>query len=304
MVQASSANNPVLPEGCLPIFAQSWFPSFRADRITALLEEKKKITVNDVRAMQTDSLHESARFLVDRIKKYRFESPAAAFVHDRLTKWDFKANSGIAPFLFYRFRHHLTRHIFEDHIQDERHRHLIFTSWTYKIMDYPRGNIDEAEFATWVDDLNTPAKEDFKEMVRRSLVDTHKDYSERAKTGSPEWQKLLTLTYRHPLGTVPLLKPFLNRGPYAVQGGKDCIMINSFGEDGRFDVNHLSTFRMIIDFSDFSNSLLINSSGQSGHFMSPYYDDQIELYVNREYRKMEDFSTEGKSLLLVPDTGK
>jgi penicillin amidase len=171
-------------------------------------------------------------------------------------------------------------------------------------MDYPRGHIDEAEFAYWVDDLTTAEKEDFKEMVRRGLIDTHKEYSERAKKESPEWQKLLTLTYRHPMGSFPILKSFLDRGPYTVQGGKDCIMINSFREDGRFAVDHLSTFRMIIDFSDFSNSLLVNSSGQSGHFLSPYYDDQIELYVNRKYRKMEDFPSKGKALLLLPKTEK
>jgi penicillin amidase len=58
---------------------------------------------------------------------------------------------------------------------------------------------------------------------------------------------------------------------------------------------------MILDFSDFSNSLFINSSGQSGHFMSPYYDDQIELFVNLKYRRMEDFKSNLKILKLIPD---
>lgn len=296
----ATANNPVLPEGSLPVFAKSWFPSFRADRIVELIEKKSKITIPDVKTMQTDSLLKSGQFIISKIKDFEFAAEEAKFVHDHLIKWDFKADTGIAPFLFYRFRYYLAQHIFKDNIKDEKYRGLVSVTWTHKIMDYPRGNVEEEEFSSWVDDVTTAEKEDFKEIVRRSLVDTYREYRERSKKENLAWQKLHTLSYNHPLGSVFLLKILFNRGPYPMPGGKECILTASFRERGDFKTSHLSTFRMIIDFSDFSNSLLINSSGQSGHFMSPYYDDQIETYVSLKYRKMEDFSAGSKTLILVP----
>lgn len=107
------------------------------------------------------------------------------------------------------------------------------------------------------------------------------------------------MTYAHPLGSVSLLG-FLNRGPYYLPGGKGTVLAAGFPSIESFDINLSSTFRMIIDFFDFSNSLMVNSSGQSGHFMSPYYDDQIPLYVNLQYRKMEDFDQDLKELVLFP----
>lgn len=296
----ATANNPVLPEGSLPLFARTWSPSFRADRIAELIEAKTKIYLSDVKAMQTDSLLKSAQFLIGKMKDFEFDSKEARFVHDSLVGWDFKSDTGIAPFLFYRFRHYLARNIFKDNIKEEKYLGLVSVTWTHKIMDYPRGNMDNEDFSFWVDDVTTAEKEDFKEIVRRSLVDTYKEYIERSKKENLEWQKLHTLTYRHPLGTVVLLRAFLNKGPYSMPGGKGCILTASFREGGDFSVSHLAAFRMIINFSDFSNSLLVNSSGQSGHFMSPYYDDQIDLYVRLKYRKMEDFPSRSKILRLIP----
>jgi len=296
----ATANNPVLPAGCLPLFARSWYPSFRADRIIELIESKDKIALADIEIMQTDSLLKSAQFLVSRIRDFKFKSREAAFVHDQLGKWDFKSDSGIAPFLFYRFKYHLASNVFKDDIESPYNRDLISTSWTYRVMDYPRGNMDEEDFASWVDDRTTTEKEDFREIVRRSLVDTYKEYAERSKKEDLKWRKLHTLTYSHPLGSVPVLKGFMNRGPYPMPGGWECILTASFRGNGDFRVSHNSAFRMVIDFSDFANSRLVNSSGQSGHFMSPHYDDQVGLYVNLKYRKMEHFPGDSKTLLLIP----
>jgi penicillin amidase len=296
----ATANNPVTPEGCLPLFARSWFPSFRADRIVELIEANDKITTADMEAMQTDALLKSAQFLVSRIRNFTFASPEAAFVYDQLRKWDFRTNTGIAPFLFYRFRYYLALNIFKDDMESPRNRNLISTSWLYRVMDYHRGNSGETDFASWVDDRTTAEKEDFREIVRRSLVDTYREYTERSKKGELHWRKLHTLTYSHPLGAVPVLKGVLNRGPYFMPGGSECILTAAFPGNGDFRISHLATFRMIIDFSDFGNSLLVNSSGQSGHFLSPHYDDQIGLYVNLKYRKMEYFPAGNERLLLIP----
>jgi penicillin amidase len=45
---------------------------------------------------------------------------------------------------------------------------------------------------------------------------------------------------------------------------------------------HVS-MRMIVDFSDFSNSLAIHSTGQSGHPYHPHYDDMIQMWIEGQY---------------------
>jgi penicillin amidase len=43
---------------------------------------------------------------------------------------------------------------------------------------------------------------------------------------------------------------------------------------------------MIVDLSDFSNSVAIHTTGQSGHPYSKHYDDMIELWRNIKYYPM------------------
>ena len=50
--------------------------------------------------------------------------------------------------------------------------------------------------------------------------------------------------------------------------------------------------RMIVDFSDVENSMSILPTGQSGNPFSTYYQDQAELYVKGEFRKMMMNKTE------------
>lgn len=297
-----TANNPVLPDAGIPVFAETWFPSFRADRIAALIDAKEKLSLEDNLDIQTDTYLKSAEFLIRKLEGFAFDSgdsAGAAFVLTHLRKWDLKAGKGIAPFLFYRFRFYLTRNMFADNMgTKEEDKSLISSDWLYKIMNYPLENSDPEELSYWSDNIDTPEKEDFKSMVEKSLEETYEEYMEKSKTVDPEWMDIHTLKYGHPLGIIPVLGRLLNKGPFPMEGGRECILTASFRRNGDFNITHLSTFRMVMDFSDFSNSLFINSSGQSGHFMSKNYDDQIKLYVKLKYRKMEEISSKPRVLRL------
>lgn len=298
-----TANNPVVPENRLPLFAENWYPSFRADRIDSLLSRKVKFSLQDIQSIQTDSFLIGAQFLINRIKKLDFTSDKARFVMEKLRGWNLKAETGIAPYLFYTFESFLNRNVFGDHIKDKELRErLISYTWIYRILDYPRGQVQPEELSFWMDDIHTPDREDFRDMVARSLDETYDQYQAESQQRNLSWEKLHTLYYQHPLGSIAVLKWLLNRGPYYMPGGRNCILTASFRQSRGFAASHLSTYRMIMDFSDFSNSLLINSSGQSGHFLSPNYDDQIDLFINLKYRKMEWFEGKLKTLRLLPRT--
>ena len=49
---------------------------------------------------------------------------------------------------------------------------------------------------------------------------------------------------------------------------------------------HAATYRGVYDFADPDSSVFIISTGQSGHFLSRYYDDLGDLWRRGEYIPM------------------
>ena len=295
-----TANNAVLPDTRLPIFSAETFPAFRADRIEQLIRSKPKLSIQDNMDIQTDSFSKGAEFLISKIRGFTFDSNDAVFVMSQLKQWDFRMDAGIAPYLFYRFERHLIGNIFVDEFQNEDDKRLISNNWIYRLMNYPQQNAETDHFLAFVDNVKTPERESFRDIVEESLRETYADYKEKSLQREPDWLTVHRLSYRHPLGRVPVLGSLLNRGPFGVKGGQECILSAGFNGRLGFDVSHMSTFRMVMDFSDFSKSQYIDSSGQSGHFMSPHYDDQIGLYVDLQYRDMEGISAKSSVLKIVP----
>jgi len=74
--------------------------------------------------------------------------------------------------------------------------------------------------------------------------------------------------------------------------------VNRGGDDYTVNVGHINyydnfdmetgpTYRQIIDFSDFENSLFMHPMGQSGDVMSGFYDNYLPLWLNGEYIPMK-----------------
>lgn len=51
-------------------------------------------------------------------------------------------------------------------------------------------------------------------------------------------------------------------------------------------VNSTPSTRRLVDFSHPEEAVSILPSGNSGNFMSPYYDDQVQAFLRGEYRPM------------------
>ena len=88
-----------------------------------------------------------------------------------------------------------------------------------------------------------------------------------------------------------VVERMVNRGPYAVAGTMATVnntawAVEEYGEKEGFAVDFLPSMRMIVDLSDLTQSVSINTTGQSGHPFSDNYDDMIDLYRNIEYHDM------------------
>ena len=67
-------------------------------------------------------------------------------------------------------------------------------------------------------------------------------------------------------------------GNYTLNRGKA-----DFWEEQPFANRHASSFRAIYDFADLEKSLYIQTTGQSGNFLSPFYRSFAERWARVEY---------------------
>jgi len=92
----------------------------------------------------------------------------------------------------------------------------------------------------------------------------------------------------HPvLGDLPLLKYFVNIRQ-STSGGDNTISRGrtSGADPDPFQNVHGPGYRGVYDFADPDSSVFITSTGQSGHFLSRFYDDLGELWRRGEYIPM------------------
>jgi len=103
-----------------------------------------------------------------------------------------------------------------------------------------------------------------------------------------EWGMAHRAQHLHPtLGHIPLIGYFLNiiqptsGGDHTLQRGK-----TSGRPPHPFHNIHAATYRGVYDLADPNSSVFITTTGQSGHFLSQYYDNFSALWRNQDYIPM------------------
>jgi penicillin amidase len=115
-------------------------------------------------------------------------------------------------------------------------------------------------------DFNMTLMKSLEEGVRRipSLVHSQSHAAWR-------WGDTIPLTFHHPLSSgLPLLGRLLDVGPFP-QAGTGTTVKQTTPRVG-------PSMRMVVDFSDFDQSMQNITLGESGQAFSPYYKDQFEVW--------------------------
>jgi penicillin amidase len=122
-----------------------------------------------------------------------------------------------------------------------------------------------------------------------------------------DWGNIHTINYEHPLGKLSPLDYIFNLGPFSIPGANNVIN-KSMSTPGNHDykVSSLPSTRRLIDIGSPENSYSILPSGNSGNFWSNHYDDQLNLFLNGKYRKInfskgQINSNLSHELLLIPN---
>ncbi|MCK4429857.1 MAG: penicillin acylase family protein [Candidatus Aminicenantes bacterium] len=296
-----TANNKIIPDDFPYYVSVDWDVSFRADRIKELLLQRDKHNIESFKKIQNDVFSKKGELFLPLLKRINEAEgnlkKALAIIKD----WDLQMATGKGPALFSVFMNFFHEEVFSDELgEDFKSFDLLFRrkqAGLLRILSDP--------FSSWFDKRDTTlidAGEDIAKIsIERAYEWLEQNYGFQDDW---DWGKMHTLHFQHVLGQMPLFS-FFNRGTYPVKGNAFTVMA-SFSTDYR--TTHGASYRQIIDLSDFGNSICVLTSGQSGHFLSQFYDDQIPLWLEGRYHPMlfysEDIEAKAAGVLLLKSLSK
>jgi penicillin amidase len=278
-----TANNRITPPGYKGFIASDWMPPFRAERIEALLLMTPKHSRESAARMQADHV---SRIAVEALPMLDSAQPATQEgrqAKSMLADWKGDmAPDKAAPLVFAAWFREFSRLVYGDELAD-----FFPDAWDVRgvfMIAVMRG---EPAFAAWCDDVRTPAKETCGEMAGRAFDLAASDLSKRF--GGPRgwrWGRAHAAASQHrPLGFTPVIGPFFNVMPETA-GDTYTVNVGHFSlrdPDHPFLNRHAASLRTIHDFADLEGSLYMQSTGQSGHFLSPWYASFAERWAKVEY---------------------
>jgi len=270
------------------IISREWNYVYRAERITEMLEDGAPHSIFTFQAIQGDNKLINAEELVPYLADLRFDDVELVEARDWLLEWDYQCDmESPHAALYAQFWARLVDNLYTDQVGEDIPvygiaREMLATSLLVQEPNSP-----------WWDDITT---EDITETRDDILVRSFREGYVATVTmlgknrDNWRWGDLHTATFvSTPLGLsgIGLVENIVNRGPVAVSGSTETINNTVWVVPlHNFSVAWLTSMRMIIDLSDFTQSIAVHTTGQSGHPYSEHYDDMIEPWRKVEYHTM------------------
>lgn len=280
-----------------------WQPDDRYKTIEAMLKQKSKWSVNEFKELQTLNLNlENKLILEELLKSVDFENlwkkeRSTSYI-DILKKWDFISDvDQVAPSLYYTWCREITKILLKELTKEELEafsklpnnwnflKRIVLnpnSSWWKK---FERKKVFTEAFNNTIESLRQKLGEDFRNW---------------------KWGHLHTLELVHPIGRQAPFNHIFNIGPVEISGASHEINNQkSGGFSEGFIVKAGPSTRRIIDFKNPESSWGILPTGNSGHLLSPFYKDQLELFTKGHYREVwldetDILAHKSHELFLVP----
>jgi penicillin amidase len=256
-----------------------WQPDDRFNTITNLLSKKEKWNISEIKEIQTLSLNLDNKLIMEQLLiDLEGIKENAEFVHI-LKDWNFISDvKSAGATLFFTFFNKIGKNLLKDLSPEELETFSkISTSYIFN-----KRVILDRKSIWW-------KKVDRKKLITQSFDETIQYLKSKFGADSTKWEwgKIHTIEFSHPLSKVPLLKYIFNLGPYPLSGSTQDInnqKSSSFLE--KFEVKAGPSTRRIISFANLEEAYGILPIGESGHLLSPYYKNQINDFINLNYRPM------------------
>lgn len=271
--------------------------SFRLGRLARLLEAREVHTRNGFVEYQQDTVSPAARGLLPLIAKNLWfsEPPASTGTLARrradalqlLADWNGDMNEHMAePLIYTAWMRALQQRLLHDELSIvAQELPLIQTRFLERVFRDANGA------AVWCDVVQSAEFETCDQMASLALDDAllwlEETYG-RGDLSTLKWGDAHQTALDHPILSWSAVFNLVSNIRLPLSGGDSTLFLGmaAGAPEDPFQGVFGSTYRGVYDLSDPNSSVYIASTGQSGHFLSSFYDDLGQLWRRGDYIPM------------------
>jgi penicillin amidase len=250
-------------------------------RVHDVLGRQPKHTVEDSKALQTDSFTLPAHRLKPILAELKSTDANTARALDMLRHWDCRllAESGPAALFELWWSTHLKPAFFAQLVPNAEIRALLMTP----------GDVESIVSAIEKPAARFGSQSARDQLLLSTLGSAYGDAVKRmgADPGAWQWGRLHQGFFSHALAALPSASHIgeVNVGPLPKGGGDSTPMMAAY-RPSDFRVYLGASVRLVVDVGDWDKSVWINAPGQSGDPQSPHYRDLAPLWAKGDYVPM------------------
>ena len=278
----ATANNNVTPNDYKhwDAVGYTWSDAFRANRINSVLDQKEKVSLQEMAALQTDYYSVPASVIVPMLKNLQLPSSQMKMVYEKyLMNWDYTLNKESVAAGFYV--------MLEKEIMIEANKLFIpdnikglVSMQLSKVIDRLQNSDKYFTGSAQRDNFLVKCYEQaFKKMNNKFSTNqvSEIDFS-KWQYGQANYKHI---SFEHPLAHLidSNTRKKLNLGPLP-RGGNGYTVGSTGSAENQ---SSGASFRVLMDTKNWDNTLMINTPGQSGDYKSPFYSNLFSLWANDDY---------------------
>ncbi len=306
----TTANQAVIGKGYPYYLGDSWSYGYRSQRILDLLQRKKRLSVEDMAAIQLDDRNGFAPTFVPYLIDVFMPSQYLAAGQRLLQHWSYRQPAGSAAAAYYNavWRNTLAL-TFHDQLPES-----VWPDGSDRWFEVMRALLADPNNPWW-DDVDTETVVESRDQILfRAMADARDELVRRQARRPSQWTwgHLHQMDLKNePLGQsdVSLVRWLFDRGGYELGGGESVVDATGWTASKGYDVDWAPSMRMVVSLADLDESRWINLTGVSGHPFSSHYVDQTDLWADGRtlpwYFSPDQVEAAGRDTLkLVPGEGE
>src|SRR5690625_3431967 len=295
----ATANNKVVGNDYPYHISHVWAQPYRYERIAEYLEGSDVLTIEDMEDLQMDYLNLQARefipLFIDALAESDLE-PNEEKALKLLEDWDFSDDKDLAqPLIFHHWMDKIETLIYSKDIPNNMMDLFTAKGQTTDELLRKAANGDDP---IWIDGAG--GLEDLLQTsLSRTMINLEKVFVENLDDW--QWGNYHKVQFYHPLSNIhPILAYFFNNEePIPVDGSGVTPLAASYSSETG-EVDHGASWRFVIDLDDIETGRHIVGPGQSGHFKSEWYHDQMDDWAEGRFHETNLNESDGLELKLVP----
>lgn len=279
-----TANNRTVGSDYPYVIGHNWALGYRAYRVAELLRSGDKLDERDLLAIQLDTRAAVYDFYRDlalvELSEQAEQDAELQEIESALQAWDGQmAKDSVGAVFLQEFRQNLAVEVFGKIVAACQTVEPQF-QYAWREMETPLRLLLTQRPAGV---LSAHYRDDWRQLLmdtlRRTAQALHARYPEKSLT-QMTWGKVHAVSVQHPFGNLsPLLAKLLNMPVFAADGcASVCVKVMA--------QNHGASERMVLSPAHPEAALFHMPAGQSGHFLSPHYRDQQNLWQQGEASAM------------------